>query len=242
MRLTGMTAAAGALLLIGCTERAEDPRGVGRDEVLLQVVATGQTDTRPDEARFTAGVQKNGASAAAASAETATIINRVIASLERLGVKEPDIQTRQISLNRIDYGPERGRFQAANVIEVRLRDMKRAGEAIAATSEAGANVMSGPNLVVSDPEAASRSAYAQAYKAARARAEAYAQAAGLKVARALTIRDVGEEMTGGYYGDLSSADAAGRAVAQTVAPPPPPMRAGMTTSQVRVRVDFALAR
>jgi hypothetical protein len=237
-------AAAACGMLTACGEKDVDPRGVARDEVLLQVVATGRTDTRPDEARFTAGVQKNGASAAAASAETAAIINRVIASLERLGVKGDDIQTRQVSLNRIDYGPERGRYQAANVVEVRLRDMKRAGEAIAATSEAGANVMSGPNLVVSDPEAASRSAYAQAYKAARARAQAYAQAAGLKVARALTIRDVGEEMTGGYYGEsvMGVMAAAPPPIAQTAAPPPPPMRAGMTTSQVRVRVDFALAK
>jgi hypothetical protein len=31
------------------------------------------------------------------------------------------------------------------------------------------------------------------------------------------------------------------AAAQTVAPPPPPVRAGLTTSEARVRADFALA-
>ncbi|HEY0112600.1 MAG TPA: SIMPL domain-containing protein [Allosphingosinicella sp.] len=240
-------AAIGCVALAGCGKGEADPRGVARDEVLLQVVATGRADTRPDEARFTAGVQKTAANAAAASTEASAVINRVIASLERLGVKGDDIQTRQISLQRIDYGPERGRFQASNVVEVRMRDMKRAGEAIAATSEAGANVMSGPNLVVSDPENASRSAYAQAYKAARARAEAYAGAAGVKVSRVLTIRDVGEEMTRGYYGDAAMRVESGpppiaMSASAPEAPPPPPMRAGMTTSQVRVRVDFALTK
>ena len=49
MRLTPMMLLS-ALLLAGCGERPADPRGVGRDEVLLQVAATGRADTRPDEA------------------------------------------------------------------------------------------------------------------------------------------------------------------------------------------------
>lgn len=237
MRVIGLASLL-CVSLGGCGDMPADPRGVERDEVLLQVVAGGRTDTRPDEARFTAGTQTIAASAAAASAGNAAVMNRVAAALERLGVKPDDLQTRQITLSRIDYGPERGRFRADNMIEVRVRDLKRAGEAIAATTEAGANVLSGPNMTVSDPEAASRSAYAQAYKAARARAEAYAAAAGLKVARVLAIRDTGE--SGGpmhYYGGMAT-----DAVAQTVSPPPPPMRPGMNSSEVRVRADFALAK
>jgi uncharacterized protein len=226
------------LALAGCGQRPPDPRGVGRDEVLLQVAATGRADSRPDEARFTAGVETIGATAREASARNAATIARVAAALEGLGVKPDDLQTRSITLGRIDYGPNRGRFQAHNLIEVRVRDLKRAGEAIAATTEAGANVLSGPNLRVSDPEAASRSAYAHAYRAARARAEAYAEAAGLKVARVLAIRDEGEG--GGpipYYAGDSTMDVA----AQTAAPRAPPVMPGMATSQVRVRADFALA-
>lgn len=224
--------------LAGCSAEP-DPRGVGRDEVLLQVVATGRADTRPNEARFTAGVQTIAASAAAASAGNNAVMNRVAAALERLGVKPDDLQTRQITLQRIDYGPERGRFQANNMIEVRVRDVRRAGEAIAATTEAGANVLSGPNMSVSDPEAANRSAYAQAYKSARARAEAYAGAAGLKVARVLAISDNGEGGAPIPYPvtRTMSVDAA----APQEASPPPPMRPGMNASEVRVRAEFALA-
>lgn len=227
-----------AMALAACGEQPADPRGVERDEVLLQVTATGRTDTRPDEARFTAGVDTIGASAADASARNSATINKVVAALERLGVKRDDVQTRSITLNRIGYGPNRGRFRANNLIEVRVRDMKRAGEAIAATTEAGANVLSGPNLRVSDPEAANRSAYASAYKAARARADAYAEAAGLRVARVLAIREAAE---GGGPMPHYEGDAAMGMAVETAAPPPPAMMPGMTTSQVRVRADFALA-
>jgi uncharacterized protein YggE len=231
----------GLLLLpiaLAACAKEPDPRGVERNEVLLQVMASGRTDSRPDTARFTAGVETLAPSAAAASAGNNEKMNRVVAGLERLGIKGDDLQTRQISMQRIDYGPNRGQFQASNMIEVRVRQIARAGDAIAAATEAGANVLSGPNMTVSDPEAASRSAYALAYKAARARAEAYAEAAGLQVSRVLAIRDGGESGAIPYH----SMDA--NMSAQTAAPPQvsaPPMRPGMNTSEVRVRADFALS-
>ena len=229
-----------AAALAACSPAAPDPRGVGRDEVLVQVAASGRADSRPDEARFTVGVETIAATAREASARNSATFTRVAAALAGLGVKEDDLQTRSITLSRIDYGPNRGRFQANNLIDVKVRDIKRAGEAIAAITEAGANVLSGPNLRVSDPEKAARSAYAAAYRSARARAEAYAAAAGLKVERVLAIRDGGE---GGapipYYGEADM-NLRAREVAQTAAPPP--VQPGISTREVQIRVDFALAK
>ncbi len=140
-----------ALALGACAKATPDPRGVDRDEVLVQVSASGRADTRPDEARFTVGVDTIAATSREASARNSATISKVAAALQRLGVKEDDLQTRSITLSRIDYGPNRGRFQANNLIDIKVRDIKRAGEALAAITEAGANVLSGPNLRVSDP-------------------------------------------------------------------------------------------
>ena len=231
-----------ALILVGCGRAPADPRGVDRDEVLVQIAATGRSDTRPDEARFTAGVQTIEATAAAASEGNARVINAVVEALARLGIERQDIQSRQVSLGRIDYGRDRGRFQANNMIEVRVRNVDRVGQAVAATTDAGANVVSGPDLRISDPNAANRSAYANAYRAARERADAYAEAAGLRVVRVLAIRDWG----GGGGGERPPYPYPEEAMAP-VAPPPiartdsPPVPVGLTTSQVGVRVDFALA-
>ena len=228
------------LALAACGQGADDPRGVDRDEVLVQIAATGRAETRPDEARFTAGVQTIEATAAAASEGNNRVINRVVEALRELGIRPEDVQSRQVSLARIDYGRDRGRYQASNMVEVRVRNVERVGQAIAATTDAGANVVSGPDLRVSDPNAANRSAYANAYRAARARAETYAEAAGLKVARVLAIRDGGDSgMPRPYYGAATmDAAMAPPPVEQTAAPPVPP---GLTTSQVAVRVDFALS-
>jgi uncharacterized protein YggE len=222
------------LAAAACSQPA-DPRGVDRGETLLQVAASGRADTRPDEARFTAGVETIAPTAAAASAATNAAINRVMRSLEGLGVKPDDVQTRSVTLARIDYGKDRGRYRAHNLVEIRVRDIAKAGAAIAAATDAGANVLSGPDLRIGDPEKANRAAYTRAYRAARARADAYAEAAGLEVKRVLAIRDsAAGRGPVPYYGEGDAANE----VAQGVAPPP--INPGLTTSEVSVSVDFAL--
>ncbi|HEY7809849.1 MAG TPA: SIMPL domain-containing protein [Allosphingosinicella sp.] len=235
--MRSLTLLALPVLLSACTASEQSPQRVKPEETLLQVSATGRAETAPNEARFSAGVQSIGANAAEASRRNNETINKVLAALDGLGVSKEDVQTRQVSLQRITYGANKGRFEANNMIEVRMRDLGKAGEAIAATTDAGANVLSGPNLSVGDPEAARNGAYASAFKAARARAEAYAGAAGLKVLRVLTIRDGGDG-GGGYVTDAT--------MAMEVAPPPvvrtsaPMIRPGVNTSEVAVQVDFAL--
>ncbi|HEY0052049.1 MAG TPA: SIMPL domain-containing protein [Caulobacteraceae bacterium] len=223
------------LLLAGCTQ-TPDPRGVRADEVLLQVSATGRADSRPDEARVSVGVSTNAPTAGAAATGNSAAMNRVTAAIGRLGVPPDDIQTRNVSLGRVDYGPGRGGYRAENLIEVRIRDLDKAGPLIAAATEAGGNLVSGPDLRTADPERAANAAYASAYRAARARAEAYAGAAGLKVARVLAIRDGG---SGGGPPPPVYGRATNEMALQTAAPP---IHAGTDTHQVQISVDFALGR
>ena len=236
-----LTAATLLATLAACQPAAPDPRGVARDETLLTVAATGRADTRPDEARLQLGVQSIAGSAGEASRANRVKMDAVAGVLARAGVKPDDLQTRNLSLQRIDYGADRGRFRADNIVEVKLRDMAKVGDAVAAVTDAGANVLSGPELRISDREKASRSAYAAAYKAARARAETYAGAAGLEIKRVLAIYD------GGGYAPRSYGRYGGRTEnmsAQVSAPPPPeegvPFNPGINTEEVQVRVDFAL--
>ena len=234
--------------LAACQPAAPDPRGVDHDETLLTVTASGRADATPDEARIQLGVQSLAGSAEEASRANREKMEKVTATLARLGVRPADVQTRNLTLNRIDYGRDRGRFRADNVVEIRMRDTRQVGEAIAAATDAGANLLSGPDLRISDREKANRSAYAAAYRAARARAEAYAGAAELKIARVLAIHDAGETGVPMPYGRMAHGDA--NMSVQSAAPPPPPVAPmnqslpfspGTTTTEVRVRVDFALS-
>ena len=235
-----------ALALAACGDKRYDPRGVDRDETLLSVSATGESEVRPDQAVFQAGIVSWAPSAGAASAANTRDIEEVVAALKAVGIAEKDIQTRTVGISKLDWGPRKGQFQASNVVAVTVREVDAAGAAVTAATEAGANILSGPDLRISNSETAANAAYGEAFKAARARAQAYADAAGMEIARVLTIRD-----GGGGQGDRYLPGAV------PVAPPPPPIAmmveqsaadagggarimAGQTTSRVAVQVDFAL--
>lgn len=231
-------------VLAACQPSNPDPRGVGKGETLLTISATGRAEARPNEARLRMGVVSLGANAGEASRLNREKMARVTAVLTRLGMTPDDLQTQQLTLERVDYGKERGQFRASNVLEARLTDMNRVGEAVTAVTEAGANLLGGPDLRVSDRETANRSAYANAFKAARSRADAYADAAGLEIVRVVNIVD------GGEYGvpmppPMVRAEMTTMDAAVPVAPPPPPQMGapfspGLNRTEVRVRVDFAL--
>ncbi|HST91997.1 MAG TPA: SIMPL domain-containing protein, partial [Brevundimonas sp.] len=100
-----------AMFAAGCAQEP-DARGVKPNEVLLQVAATGRAEARPDEARILVGVSTNAPTSAAASAGNNAAMAGVSAALARLGVKPDDIQTRSVTLGRVDYGLGRGGYRA----------------------------------------------------------------------------------------------------------------------------------
>ncbi|WP_345719837.1 SIMPL domain-containing protein [Qipengyuania sphaerica] len=243
--------AASILPLAACTPGADDVRGVEHGETLLSVSAGGRAESRPDRAQFNAGIETYSRSAKAASEANAEKIEEIVTALREFGIEEDDIQTQNVSVRRIDWGDRKGQYQASNVFQVTMDDPDRAGAAISAVTEAGANILSGPSLTMSDPEAVANLAYADAFKAARKRAEAYAEAAGMEISRTLYIRDAGGQQGQQW---LRGAQAMNEMAVEVAAPPPPVspppvvrtqsaspgMMVGTTRSQVYIQVDFAL--
>lgn len=231
-----------AVPLAACGTRPPDPRGVERGETLLSLAASGEAEAVPDEAFIELGVTSEARDARAAQAANTRKSEAIAAALANLGVSARDTQTRNLSLRKLDYGPGKGQYQASNVLAVRLRNAPRAGEAVTRATEAGANVLSGPSLRIADPERANRGAYIAAYRAARTRAEAYAEAAGMEIARVLAIRDGGQGGLPMPYAVAEQSVAMDAAAPPPIAAPPPPpaIRPGTTLTRVSVQVDFAL--
>ena len=81
MTVPKLVCLAGAVALAACGETPYDPRGVDHDETLLSVSATGEAETRPDQARFEAGINNWAANARAASDANAADIREIVAAL-----------------------------------------------------------------------------------------------------------------------------------------------------------------
>ena len=171
------------------------------DGTVLDISATGQTMRVPDVATIRAGVVTQNASAAAALAENADRMARVLAALKHAGVATRDIATANVGLSpQYRYGenvpPVITGYQASNTVSVRFRDIARSGAILDALVRKGANQIDGPNLSLDKPDAALDEARSDAIRRARARAELYAKASGMTVARVVSITEQGENAGG----------------------------------------------
>ena len=168
---------------------------------ILDVNAEGRTTRVPDLATIRAGVVSQAPTAAAALADNAQRMQRVLAALKRAGVAPRDLATSTVGLSpqyRYTDGqpPAITGYQATNTISIRFRDVARAGGVLDALVAQGANQIDGPNLSIDKPEAALDEARTDAVKRARARADLYAAAAGMKVVRVVSIAETGQDAGG----------------------------------------------
>ena len=111
------------------------------------------------------------------------------------------------------------------------------GRIIDTLVEAGANQVNGPSFTLDQADAALDEARAEAMANARRRAEVYARAADMRVARILAITE-----GGGYYPVQQVFAASAERSMAPPAPPPPPVAPGELTLGVSVSVQFELVR
>ena len=168
------------------------------DGTLLDVVAEGRTTRVPDIATISAGVVSQAPTAAAALADNAQRMNRVLVALKKAGVAPRDIMTRSVGLSpQFRYAdnqpPVLTGYQATNSVSVRFRDVAASGAILDALVSQGANQIDGPTLSLSNPDAALDEARTDAVQRTKARATLYARAAGLTVVRILSISEGGEQ-------------------------------------------------
>ena len=169
------------------------------DGILLSVSSRAEARKAPDIATFSAGVVTQAADGNAALRQNAEQMNRVLAAIKAAGVADKDVQTSGISLNpqyryEENQPPRITGYQASNTVNVKLREVAKMGKVLDALVASGANQVNGPSFGIDDPEPLYDRARLDALKAARARAETYAGALGVRVRRIVSISEGGAAM------------------------------------------------
>ena len=162
----------------------------------LELSAEGEVTREPDIATVNAGVVTQSGSAASAMAANAQKMAAVVAALRHAGVAERDIRTARLTLQpQYRYAenqpPAITGYQASNQLNVTFRDITRAGPILDVLVAQGVNQIGGPDFAVEHPDAALDEARVAAMAKARARADLYAKAAGLHVARIAAVTESG---------------------------------------------------
>jgi uncharacterized protein YggE len=200
---------------------------------------TESVESAPDVATVGTGVQTRAQTAQAAMQQNAAHTEKLIAALAKAGIAKKDIQTSGINLNaQYDYNNNNGQsstprfigYEASNQLTVKLRDIKRVGASLDAMVAAGATNLFGPSFSIDDPSPL----LVQALKSAKAQADFYAQAAGYRSARLVSIS---ESNSGGHppmpmMVRSFKADAA----------PATPVEPGQVSASVTLSVQYALEK
>jgi len=186
-------------------QNIEGPR-MAPESTLLSVDATGKVSSKPDIATFLAGVATTGKTAGEALSANSAAMNRVIAALKKAGIADRDIQTSNLNVQPVyaennpgsprqvvdelaDQTPRIVGYRANNQVSVKQRNLKDYGKVIDTLVSSGANQVSGPDFQITEEDTALDTARRDAVAKARARAQLYASAAGLKVKRIVSINE-----------------------------------------------------
>lgn len=195
----------------------------------VTVVGTGDVLGTPDEATMSFGVEVTAASAAAAYSGEAGQAQKLIDALRAAGVNQSDIQTQWVSL----YPDEpNGGFTASSSVSAVIHGLAHAGSVIdAAVRATGDSIrLQGISLSIGDTSSLMAQARTGAVRSGQAKAQQYAEAAGLKLGGLVSLSETNTSPRPVMY-----SPAAAGAVAQPIQP-------GQQTLEISVTAVYALSQ
>lgn len=165
----------------------------------ILVQGTGSVFKRPDLALISVGVDSSALSAKAAQADLAAKANQLVASAKKAGFADKDINTSGYSVSPMyaapDYTHVTG-YQASETLGLRWHNVDTVGVALDALVQNGGAGRVNISFTLSDPESAQTEAQVAAIADARTRAQALANAAGVKLGSVLRVS--GLSTSGGF--------------------------------------------
>lgn len=213
---------------------------VGADELrTIRVRGEGKATSPPDMATVHTGVVTVAPKAGDALAANNEAMQRIMEVLKENKVAAKDIQTSSFSVQPEYERDSRGRtqrkvvgYRVTNQVRVRIRNLADLGKVLDALVQAGSNQVSGISFGIDDATGVVDQARGRAVRDARRRAELYAQAAGVRVGKVLTISEQPVQMPRPQYmANTFMAEARSAAV---------PVAAGEQELQASIDIVFAL--
>jgi uncharacterized protein YggE len=209
--LAGFLAGAVLALQVPVTAQTPDDEPTERS---ITVSGTAKITVDPDEAVVRLGVRTQADRAQEAMDLNSQKMQKVLDALRAMGLGDDDLATSLIELypRYDDRGETVVGYDAANEVEVTVRDLDTVGQVLDAAVDAGANVAGGISFRVSDANEGLDEALAEAVQDARAKAETMAAAADAGIGEVMTIVEQAGGQPGPYYAERLAYAAADTAV------------------------------
>jgi uncharacterized protein len=165
----------------------------------------GKASATPDLAVISSGVVSEGKTAREALDANTVAMAKLIAAIKGAGVEDKDVATsgfsvqpRYVYSQRNDGTQEPPRitgYEVRNSVTVKVRDLSKLGGILDQAVTEGSNQIDGLSFDIADKKKLYDEARKDALADARAKAELYAGAAGVKLGR---LRELSEQTGGGF--------------------------------------------
>ena len=163
---------------------------------IISVAGLGEVKTAPDMATVSTGVVSEAATAKDALAKNNAAMAAVIAALKNAGVGEDDIQTSDFSVSpKYNYRPNQTEpqrivgYTVSNTVTAQIKNLKNLGPILDTLVQSGSNQINGISFGINEPKKTLDEARKKAAADARAKAELYAEAAGVSLGRVIQITE-----------------------------------------------------
>jgi uncharacterized protein YggE len=167
----------------------------------LSLTGQGKVTSAPDIAIISSGVVSEAKTARAALDANNAAMADVLKTIAASGVAKKDIQTSNFSVqpkytyrkssNGTQEAPRITGYTVSNTVTTIVRDLATLGSVLDSVVSSGANRLSGLSFSIAEPEPLRNEARKQAVAEAIARANLYAQAAGVTLGNILSITEAG---------------------------------------------------
>lgn len=157
------------------------------------VSATGKVFAKPDIANLTVGFKtETKDTAAEAVEENSEKMNEIIKALKKLDIESKDIKTTNYNLNPVyDWTQNEGQrlkgYEVSQNVTIKIRDLDNIGEAIAKTTEQGANQVGNISFTIDDEDELKAQARDEAIEEAKVKAKEIAKKTGMKLGKIVNV-------------------------------------------------------
>ena len=156
-------------------------------------VGTGKVTAKPDIASVSLAVKTpKEADAAKVVSKNAETMNKIIAMLKQKGIQDKDVKSNSFSVNPVysypaNQSPKIEGYEAYQELQVKIRDLNKIGEVIAAGAELGANQIGGISFTIDDTEALKVQAREKAVAAAKEKAKQMEKLTGIELGAVVNV-------------------------------------------------------
>jgi len=186
----------------------------------IAISGEGKVTAIPDIAAIDVGLMTEKSDVKSAQKENTDKMNRLITNLKNLGVESKDIQTSYYNIYP-QYDWPNGKqvlrgYQVSQGVAVKIRNLSKIGDILAAAGEGGANQVSGLSFNIDDPEALRQEARVKALENAKEKADALARVAGVSLGKIVSFSEYASTPYSAYKSYDMGGIGGGEAAAPTV--------------------------